>query len=583
MPESSTNGGAVEQPSRVTPGDASAPDVAVSTLPGTPPRGDDGDDVINFDELVAESRPERGNRPGSALDRWWWTVQADPRNRRLWYWGGPIAVTVLGAILRFWNLGYPRAFMFDETYYVKDALTMSQLGFEASWPDDANVSFLSGNYTIFDAANPEFVVHPPLGKWIIWIGMWMFGTDNPFGWRFMSAVVGTLAIFILALLTRSLFKSTLLATIAGGLLAIDGLALTMSRIALLDQFVMFFVLLATCTLLADRRWYERRLLDTIVRQQKQRGSDEAPFLGPVVWWRPWLIATAVLLGAATAVKWSGIYFIAFYGVYVVAADVFLRRRYGVVAWYSAAVLKQAPVSAVLLLVPSFVVYLASWTGWIVTDGGWGRHWADEAGNAATGFFSWVPTVLQSLWHYHVTAYNAALAITSQHSWAANPLTWPLMTRPTLVFREMTSGTCGADSCISTVSTIANPIIWWTAQLAVIVLIVRFVRTREWKIMFILLPIMAGYLPWLMYLRRTVFQVYTVAWLPFLILAIVFCLKIVLGKRTDPARIRTPAVAIVGGFLGVVVAVSIFFYPLWVGTSIPYSYWALHAWLPLTWQ
>ncbi len=541
-----------------------------------------------FDEVVTTTRPRRGNRPGSALDRWWWSIQATAEQRRIWYWGGPLAVTLLGAILRFWNLQYPHTFMFDETYYVKDAYTLSQLGYEASWPDGANDSYLAGSLDIFQSDNGEFVVHPPLGKWIIWIGMWIFGSDNGLGWRFMSAVMGTLAIFILAVLTRALFRSTLLGTIAGGLLAIDGLALTMSRIALLDQSLMFFVLLAACTLYLDRRWFENHLIDRIRLYREHKGEDAQPFLGPAIWWRPWLLATGVLLGAACAVKWSGIYFLAFFGVYTVLADMFMRRRYGVFAWYSAAVLKQAPINALVLLVPAFVTYLTSWTGWFLTDGGWGRHWAEEAGHAWTGVFSWVPLSIQSLWHYHVTAYNAALAITSEHSWAANPLTWPLMTRPTLVFRETTYGaeaTCGSDSCISTISTIANPIIWWSAQIAVVALVIIFIRTRgrDWRIPFILLPILAGYLPWLLYLKRTVFQIYTVAWLPFLILAIVYCIKLVLGNRTDPSRIRTPAVGLVGIYLGMVVGVSLFFYPLWVGTSIPYWYWQLHAWLPLTWQ
>lgn len=546
----------------------------------------DTDEDPDFSELVADSRPERDDQPGSRLDRWWAKVQAKPRNRKLWYWGGPIGVTILGGILRFWDLGSPRAFMFDETYYVKDAITLSRLGYEASWPSDANTSILNGNYTVFDALNPEFVVHPPLGKWIFSLTINLFGPDNPVGWRFMSALMGTLAIFILAMLARRLFHSTLLATIAGGLLAIDGLALTLSRMALLDQPLMFFILLATYALVRDREWYKRRLLDKVLRWQAAKGTDEQPFMGPAIWWRPWLLACAIFLGAATSVKWSGLYFIAFYGIYVVVADMLLRRRYGMTAWYSAAVLKQGPVTAILLLVPSFAVYLASWTGWLITDGGWGRNWADQPGNAATGFFSWVPTVFQSLWHYHVTAYNAALAITSPHSWAANPLTWPLMTRPTLVYREMAFAGdqgCDASSCIATVSTIANPIIWWSAQLAVVALIIMFIRKRDWRIAFILLPIAAGYLPWLLYLNRTVFQIYTVAWLPYLILALVYCIKVILGENTDPSRIRTPAVAIVGGFLTLVVAVSIFFYPLWVGTMIPYDYWALHSWLPWTWQ
>ncbi|MGL1715235.1 phospholipid carrier-dependent glycosyltransferase, partial [Vibrio parahaemolyticus] len=91
-----------------------------------------------------------------------------------------------------------------------------------------------------------------------------------------------------------------------------------------------------CTLYLDRRWFENHLIDRIRLYREHKGEDAQPFLGPAIWWRPWLLATGVLLGAACAVKWSGIYFLAFFGVYTVLADMFMRRRYGVFAWYSAA-------------------------------------------------------------------------------------------------------------------------------------------------------------------------------------------------------------------------------------------------------
>jgi dolichyl-phosphate-mannose--protein O-mannosyl transferase len=40
---------------------------------------------------------------------------------RLWGWLGPLLVTAFGAILRFDRLRVPRALIFDETYYAKDA------------------------------------------------------------------------------------------------------------------------------------------------------------------------------------------------------------------------------------------------------------------------------------------------------------------------------------------------------------------------------------------------------------------------------------------------------------------------------
>ena len=55
------------------------------------------------------------------------------------------------------------------------------------------------------------------------------------------------------MIAKSLFSSTLLATIAGFLMAIDGNAIVMSRVALLDNSVMFFVLLGFGAVLLDRK------------------------------------------------------------------------------------------------------------------------------------------------------------------------------------------------------------------------------------------------------------------------------------------------------------------------------------------
>ncbi|TPX01124.1 phospholipid carrier-dependent glycosyltransferase, partial [Schumannella luteola] len=77
----------------------------------------------------------------------------------------------------------------------------------------------------------SFVVHPPLGKWIIGAGMAAFGTDSAFGWRIGIAVVGILLVALTMLVARRLFASTTLVVVAGGLMAIDGNAIVMSRVS----------------------------------------------------------------------------------------------------------------------------------------------------------------------------------------------------------------------------------------------------------------------------------------------------------------------------------------------------------------
>ncbi|MFM2434003.1 MAG: hypothetical protein RI974_743, partial [Actinomycetota bacterium] len=57
-------------------------------------------------------------------------------------------IMLLAAALRFINLGYPRKLVFDETYYVKDAVTLGSLGYEGSWPADPNSQFEAGNTEI---------------------------------------------------------------------------------------------------------------------------------------------------------------------------------------------------------------------------------------------------------------------------------------------------------------------------------------------------------------------------------------------------------------------------------------------------
>ncbi|MEO7146464.1 MAG: phospholipid carrier-dependent glycosyltransferase, partial [Terrimesophilobacter sp.] len=486
--------------------------------------GDGGTAVVDAADVNAagvrswHANPVYAEPTGSRMDDWWARVQTHPAAARAWTWGGPIAITVLAGVLRLWNLGHPHSLVFDETYYVKDSWTLMHNGYESQWPAEADQSFNAGDVDGFLKAG-SYVVHPPLGKWIIALGLAVFGAQDSVGWRISTALVGILLVVLTMVIAKGLFRSTLLATIAGGLLAIDGNAIVMSRVALLDGILTFFVLLAFGAVLLDRGHSARRLQRWIRRRTNESRTID---WGPALWWRPWLIAAAALLGFASAVKWNGIYFLAAFAIYSLVVDAMARRRAGVTFFGSGTAFKQAPVSFLLMVPIALACYQVTWTGWFVTDGGYYRHWAEQAGNAWQGVLSWVPLSVQSFWHYQASAYAYHVGEHQQHSYQANPLTWLLMIRPTaMYYRASDFGVNGCQfvRCGESITEIANPLIWWGAVAAAVYLIYRLVRHREWQVGAILIGLAAGYLPWLLYLNRTVFQFYTIVFEPYLILAL----------------------------------------------------------------
>ncbi|HEV7949746.1 MAG TPA: phospholipid carrier-dependent glycosyltransferase, partial [Glaciihabitans sp.] len=277
------------------------------------------------------------------LDRIWDSVANTPRRAALLRWLGPVLVVLVAAYTRLWNLANPHSLIFDETFYVKDAYTLLNLGYESQWPEEPNAQFEAGDTDIF-STDGSFVVHPPLGKWLISLGFLIFGVDNSLSWRISTAVIGILAVILVMVIAHGLFRSPIVTTIAGGLMAIDGNAIVMSRVALLDNFAMFFCLLGFGAVLLDRSHSAGRLALWLSERRDSRRSTD---WGPALWFRPWLIAAGVAFGLASAVKWNGLYFLAAFAVYTLVVDAMARRAAGIPFWLSGTVLKQAPVSFVL--------------------------------------------------------------------------------------------------------------------------------------------------------------------------------------------------------------------------------------------
>ena len=535
----------------------------------------------DFDRVLdADSEPPqpRSEPRGSRLDDWWNALVSTPGRRRLWAWGGPAVVVLIAAFTRLWNLGNPSSLVFDETFYVKDSWSLWNLGYSSQWPAEADATVNAGDIDIY-LDSPSFVVHPPLGKWIIGLGMHLFGADSSFSWRITTAITGILAVVLLMVIARVLFRSTLLATVAGMLFAVDGNAIVMSRVALLDNSVMFFALLGFLFVLLDRGWSERRLDRWLMLREKLGASTD---WGPTLWWRPWLIAAAVAFGLCSAVKWNGLYFLAGFAVYTLIVDALARRRRGVLFWGTGTLLRQAPASFLLTVPVALVVHLSTWTSWFLSKNGYDRQWAAADSNAWSGTFGWVPRSIQSWLHYQQSVYNYHVGEMRPHPYQANPLSWLFMLRPTSMYWQSSANGengCVVDSCGASITGIANPLIWWAATLAVLYLVYRLIRFREWRVGLVLTGVAVGYLPWLLYLQRTVFQFYTIAFEPYLILALTLVIGLVLGSRRDPAWRRERGIRFVFVFFVLVGLISLFFWPLWTGMQFPIEFIRAHWWLP----
>ncbi|MEU3428402.1 dolichyl-phosphate-mannose--protein mannosyltransferase [Streptomyces gardneri] len=509
---------------------------------------------------------------------------------RLMAWGGPLLVTAVAGVLRFWHLGKPHAVIFDETYYAKDSWALINQGYEGAWPKDIDKTILTDPGAVLVPTDPGYVVHPPMGKWVIGLGEKLFGFE-PFGWRFMVALLGTLSVLMLCRIGRRLFRSTFLGCLAGLLLAVDGLHFVMSRTALLDQVLMFFVLASFGCFVVDRDRNRKRLAAALPEDDEGVLRPDAEIAETLrMGWRPWRIAAGVMLGLAAATKWNGLYVMVAFGLMTVLWDVAGRRTGGAVRPYLS-VIKKDLVPAFVSVVPvAIATYLATWTGWLVSDKGYFRDWAakqDKLPGGADSTWGWLPEWLRSLWHYESEVYSFHVGLTSPHTYESNPWSWIVLGRPVSYFYESPApGTNGCpatakEKCAQEVLALGTPLLWWAACFAILYVLWRWAFRRDWRAGAVACAIAAGWVPWFLYQERTIFLFYAVVFVPFLCLAVAMMLGAIIGPRGSSERRRTFGAVAAGCLVLLIVWNFIYFWPIYTGTPIPIDQWRGRMWLD-TW-
>nr|WP_126384383.1 phospholipid carrier-dependent glycosyltransferase [Actinomyces howellii] len=447
-----------------------------------------------------------------------------PRAVRVNGWIVTAAVAAVAALTRLIGLSHPRTLMFDEIYYAKDAYALWHNGYESSWSEGADELFAAGDVSAL-TTDPSYIVHPQLGKWLIGLGMEVFGV-NSLGWRIVPAIAGILTVVLLARLTMRLTRSPVLAGLAGLLLALDGVAITESRIALLDGFIGLFGLLSVYCLVRDREWSRARLA-------RDLDGTMPDHLAPRAHLRPWLLAAGVSLGLTCSIKWSGLYLLAAVGVLVVVWDTLALRRVKAKAWFLEGVIARG-VGDFLRLVPvAVLVYVAGWWSWFIHDKAYKHGWAAEIrANGDPVPRSFLPDGLNDLVEYHITMYDFHVNLSSEHPYMSSPFGWLLQLRPTSFYwpeaEELEGAACPTDHCIAAITSIGNIPVWWAALPALVIAVGAMAwRSRDWRAWVPLIAYVGLYLPWFRYLDRTIFTFYTVAFVP----AVVLVLTLVLGSAS----------------------------------------------------
>ncbi len=493
---------------------------------------------------------------------------------RPWGWLGPLLVTAFGTFLRFDRLRVPRALIFDETYYVKDAWSILNHGVEWVPVKNANALIQAGHTNFFKPCNGpgcgEYVVQPELGKLLIASGEWLFGL-NSFGWRFASAVFGSLAILLICRIARRMTRSTLLGCIAGLLMSLDGLEFVLSRTGILDIFLMFFVLAAFGCVVIDRDISRASLAGRVARRE---GGPAGPRLGI----RRWRVAAGIFLGLAVATKWDAAWYILGFAALGTAWDIGARRAASLTSFVRGGLRETLWLPVTFLVIP-LAVYLATWSGWFATSTGYDRDYAQLHGVN-------IPVIspLYSLFEYHLQAIRFGLGLSIPHHYQSQPWDWLLITRPVAFYAQCYTGPTNYQVCPKgqvaweqEVLAIGTPAIWWGSVLALLFCLGWWLLHRDWRAGAVLLGVIAGWLPWFPLVSRTKFYYYALEFEPFLILSIVLCLGLILGPATASALRRSIGAGVVGAYVLCVLLMFWYFYPILAAKIISYQDWWSHIW------
>ena len=342
--------------------------------------------------------------------------------------------------------------LFDEQYMFPDAKTyLDSTMFDEVYHGRTAYEFIHG-ITAYETT------HPHLGKILIALGILVFGM-NPFGWRFMSVVFGILLIPLMYLFAKRLFKSTFIASATTSLLVFDCMHFTLSRIATIDIFAAFFILMMYYYI------YRYFTEDVLYRGQEASRTDLFPPGNVAI---P-LAISGIGMAFGVATKWTGVY--AGLGLAV------LFFWYTITHFPKKQFLRLFGFCCVFFVAIPLIVYVLCFIP--VVDGGEYSGLIDKALKGTISMFD-----------YHAN-------LEAEHYYSSPFYEWPVIWMHLLDANDAISA-----SKVSAVSCMGNPAIWWIGIPCVLYVFFRWIFRKDKKAGFLCIAYLAQYIPWMPISRIT---------------------------------------------------------------------------------
>lgn len=399
-------------------------------------------------------------------------------------------------------------------------------------PEEA--SYLNSSYfdeiyharTAFENLNnvyPYEVSHPPLGKLIIALGISLFGMC-PFGWRFMGTLFGVLMLPALYTFLKRMFGGTAVPACGTAIFAFDFMHFTQTRIATIDTYGVFFIILMYL------------FMYMYVSGGKSRDlalSGICFGLGAACKW------TCIYAGAGLALIWL-LHWISLLRSSEQRFTDFLRNCLFCVLFF--------------VLIPCGIYYLSYFPY------GLARGMSAPSMFFERGYLDIALENQQFMFSYHS-------GVTAEHPYSSRWYQWIIDQRPILYYLKYFD-----DGTRSSFGAFLNPVLCWAGLVSVVITGYLALVRRDKTAGFILIGYLAQLLPWV-FISRITFEYHYFPSAVFLTLSLCYVFAL-MRRHTPDWKMR----------VGVLTALSLIlfaaFYPVLSGLRVDQALASsLLRWLP----
>jgi len=447
------------------------------------------------------------------------------------------------------------ALLFDET----DTVPYTPTYMDGSYFDE--IYHARTAYEHLHQIEPYESTHPPLGKILISLGIYVFGL-NPFGWRIVGTLFGVGMIPVMYVFAKRMFGCSEYAFIAAFLLTFDFMHFAQTRIATIDVYGVFFIMVMFYFMYryTTLSFYQERLWTTLVP----------------------LGLSGLFFGIGAASKWIVIYggaglallllltLLERYGEYRFARRLLSGRIRKPDADNEEAELSETERSRLQAVAQSFVRNTLLTLAWCVLT--------FVLIPVIVYVLSYIPFMmvpgpghgLKDLWAYQVHMYNYHKNLVATHPFSSPWWEWPLMLRPIWYYQAKLM----PPGVVSSIISFGNPLVWWPGFVSVLVSFYLVFKRNDKKLRLLLIAYCSQYLPWILVPRLT-FIYHYFAMVPFLVLMLAYYIREFMQEKPEALGRRN----LIYGYMGAVVLLFILFYPILSGMMVPAAYTFLLRWLP----